>query len=105
MANIAEYKLISFQTAKGPRAGVVVAEQVYDAAALTGEGRYDTVLGILRDWRAADGLLRKKALKPGNAKKVSLKKTRVLAPVLYPGAIFCAGANYTDRMAEMARAQ
>jgi len=25
--------------------------------------------------------------------------------VLYPGNIYCAGANYTDHMAEMARAQ
>ena len=34
-----------------------------------------------------------------------LKRARLLAPVLYPGNIFCAGANYTDHMAEMARAQ
>jgi 2-keto-4-pentenoate hydratase/2-oxohepta-3-ene-1,7-dioic acid hydratase in catechol pathway len=30
---------------------------------------------------------------------------KLLAPVLYPGNIYCAGANYTDHMAEMARAQ
>src|SRR2546426_776120 len=34
-----------------------------------------------------------------------LKRARLLAPVLYPGNIYCAGANYTDHMAEMARAQ
>jgi 2-keto-4-pentenoate hydratase/2-oxohepta-3-ene-1,7-dioic acid hydratase in catechol pathway len=36
---------------------------------------------------------------------VALKKVKLLAPVLYPGAIFCAGANYTDHAAEMAAAE
>src|SRR5438445_13755608 len=41
----------------------------------------------------------------GRARDVPLSRTRLLAPVLYPGNIYCAGANYTDHMAEMARAQ
>jgi 2-keto-4-pentenoate hydratase/2-oxohepta-3-ene-1,7-dioic acid hydratase in catechol pathway len=102
---VAEYKLVSYRTAKGPRAGVVVDEQVYDAAALAGKSQYQSILDVLRDWRGADSLLREKASKPGKAKSIPLKKAKLLAPVLYPGAVFCAGANYTDHMAEMARAQ
>jgi hypothetical protein len=30
-----------------------------------------------------------------------LAQTRLLAPLLYPGAIYCAGANYSDHAAEM----
>ena len=30
-----------------------------------------------------------------------LKRTKLLAPVLWPSAIFCAGANYADHVAEM----
>jgi hypothetical protein len=62
-----EIKLVSFRTAKGPRAGVVVGEQLYEAAALTAKPEYGSVLGILRDWRAASGLLKRKASNPGRA--------------------------------------
>ena len=34
-----------------------------------------------------------------------LAEVRLHAPLLYPGAIYCAGANYADHVAEMARAQ
>ncbi len=32
-----------------------------------------------------------------------LDQVQLLAPILYPRALFCAGANYTDHVAEMAR--
>src|SRR5579871_733979 len=100
-----EYKLLTYATASGARAGILVGDQVYDAAALTKRSEYSTVMAILRDWRAASALLKKSAARPGKVKSASLKKTRLLAPLPFPGAIFCAGANYTDHMAEMARAQ
>jgi len=86
---------------------MLVGEQVFDAAKLTGNGGYASVLDILADWRAAQGTLRKAAAKVagGKVKGISLKKTKLLAPVLYPGNIFCAGANYTDHVAEMEHAQ
>jgi len=100
-----QYKLVSYRAAGGARAGVLVGERIYDAAALTRKPAYTGVLDILRDWRTASASLRKSVARPGRAKALSLRKTRLLAPVLYPGAVFCAGANYTDHMAEMARAQ
>lgn len=101
----AEYKLLTYRSANGPRAGVLVGEHVYDAAGLTGEKRYASVLEILRDWRRAHALLARKAAAPGRVKSVPLARARLLAPLPAPGAIFCAGANYTDHMQEMARAQ
>jgi 2-keto-4-pentenoate hydratase/2-oxohepta-3-ene-1,7-dioic acid hydratase in catechol pathway len=102
---MADYRLLTYASAKGARAGVLVGDQVYDAAGLAGKPEYGTVLGILRDWRGAAGLLKKKAANPGRAKSTTLKKTKLLAPLPDPGAIFCAGANYTDHMLEMARAE
>jgi len=98
---VADFKLVTFRTASGPRAGVVLGEKVYEAASLTGEAEHASMLGILRDWSR----FRKKSMKPGKAKSVALKKAKLLAPLPEPGAIFCAGANYTDHMEEMARIQ
>ena len=68
------------------------------------------MLGILADWRAAEGALRKAAAsvgkgsgkRGGKAKSRLLAKTKLLAPVRFPSAIYCAGSNYADHAAEMA---
>ena len=98
-----EYKLVTFQTSDGSRAGALIGEQIYDAAKLTGNPGHATMLAILRDWRAAHAELRR--AKPGTKKGIPLGKAKLLAPVPVPGAVFCAGANYTDHVAEMLRAQ
>jgi 2-keto-4-pentenoate hydratase/2-oxohepta-3-ene-1,7-dioic acid hydratase in catechol pathway len=98
-----DYKLVTFQTSDGSRAGALIGEQIYDAAKLTGNPAHSTMLAILRDWRAAHAELRR--AKPGTKKGIPLGKAKLLAPVPVPGAVFCAGANYTDHVAEMARAQ
>ena len=36
------------------------------------------------------------------AKEFSLAQAKLLAPILYPGALYCAGANYWDHLDEMA---
>src|SRR5262249_23228197 len=74
---------------------------------LTGVPAHATVLGILEDWGKASRALARAArtLAAGKSriKGVPLARARLLAPLLYPGAIFCAGANYRDHMLEMAR--
>src|ERR1700745_4359857 len=102
---MAGYKLATYQTSDGPRAGLVINDKVFDAAKLTGKGAYATVLGILEDWKTAQGVLRKAAASAGKsrAKALPLGRTKLLAPVLWPSAIYCAGANYSDHAAEMAR--
>ncbi len=102
----AGYKLASYQSADGPRAGLVVDDKVFDAAKLTGKAAYASVIGILEDWKTAAGLLTAAAAKAakGRTQGRPLKGTKLLAPVLWPSAIFCAGANYTDHVAEMNKA-
>jgi 2-keto-4-pentenoate hydratase/2-oxohepta-3-ene-1,7-dioic acid hydratase in catechol pathway len=101
---MAGYKLATYQSADGPRAGLIVDDKVFDAAKLTRKASYATVLGILQDWRAAQGALRKAAAKAANSKASRpLARTKLRAPVLWPSAIYCAGANYADHAAEMAR--
>ncbi len=101
------YKLVTYKSDKGPRAGVVVDDRLFDAAALTRKSTYVTMLDIINDWRAAKGVLKKAAAGAAKSKLKSrpLKGAKLLAPVLYPSAIYCAGANYTDHMMEMARLQ
>jgi 2-keto-4-pentenoate hydratase/2-oxohepta-3-ene-1,7-dioic acid hydratase in catechol pathway len=97
------YQLVTYQSATGPRAGVVADGKTYDAAQLTRKASYITMLDILNDWRAAEPVLRKAAANPGRTRP--LKSVKLLAPVLWPSAIYCAGANYTDHMLEMAKLQ
>ena len=101
----AGYKLATYQTGEGPRAGVVVGEEVFDAARLTGKAAYATVMGILADWKTAEGALKKAAAGAAKSrgKRLPLAKTKLLAPLPLPATIFCAGANYADHAAAMAR--
>ena len=104
---MANYKLVTYRAVKGPRSGVVVEEEVFDVAGLTGRSAYATMLDVLNDWEAAQALLDKAAAKAkqGKIKGIPLGQAKLLAPVLYPSAIFCAGANYVDHMREMAAIQ
>ncbi len=99
------YKLATYQASDGPRAGLVIDDKVFDAAKLTGKSAYASVLGILEDWRTAKGVLRKAAAaaKKSRVKASPLGRTKLLAPVRWPSAIYCAGANYADHAAEMAK--
>jgi len=103
------YKLLSYQAGQAARAGVLVGDTVYDTAKVTGLSAHSSVLGVLEDWSRAKRLLAQAAKRiesgKGRVKGVPRKRARLLAPVLYPGNIYCAGANYTDHMTEMARAQ
>ncbi len=101
---MAGYKLATYQTMQGPRAGIVTGETVFDAADLTRQPAYASTLGILGDWPRAQGAI-EDALKKSaaDAKPLPLQQTQLRAPVLWPSAIYCAGANYRDHAAEMAK--
>jgi len=98
------YKLATYKSGEGPRAGLVIGEEVFDAAKLTGKPAYATVMGILADWKTAEGTLKKAAAKAAasRGKRLPLKKARLLAPIQGRVAIYCAGANYADHAAAMA---
>jgi hypothetical protein len=92
-----DYKLLTRETPQGPRAAILVGGNVHDV-----EG-YARVVDILDDWDAAQPRLESAAA--GAKGGTPLAQVKLLAPVLYPSAIFCAGANYSDHEAEMDRAQ
>jgi 2-keto-4-pentenoate hydratase/2-oxohepta-3-ene-1,7-dioic acid hydratase in catechol pathway len=100
---MATYKLVTYASSDGPRAGMVIDDKVFDVAALTGNKAYAAVLDILNDWKSARGALRKAAAKKTKLKSRPLGRTRLLAPVRWPAAIYCAGANYSDHAEEMNR--
>jgi 2-keto-4-pentenoate hydratase/2-oxohepta-3-ene-1,7-dioic acid hydratase in catechol pathway len=103
---MSRYKLVTYQSPQGPRAGLVVDDTVFDLAGATGRASYATMLDVLRDWDAARLVLQEAA---GSAAKKTegrpLAGTKLLPPVSAPGGIFCAGANFTDHMMEMAKVQ
>jgi len=101
---MAGYKLATYQSADGPRAGLVIDDQVFDAAKLSGKAAYSSVLNIINDWTAAKGILKAAADKAGKgrSKGQPLSKTKLRAPLLWPYTIYCAGSNYADHAAEMA---
>jgi len=110
------YRLATYAGVRGePRAGLVVEGRMADAAPVVARilGRSlsaDPVatLDILRQWdeshaalkQAAHGIRRGENAHPTQP----LSDVRLLAPVLYPGTVFCAGANYRDHVAEMSKA-
>jgi 2-keto-4-pentenoate hydratase/2-oxohepta-3-ene-1,7-dioic acid hydratase in catechol pathway len=99
---MSSFKLVSFESGAGPRAGMLVDDHVSDISALTGKPEYESILGVLADWPAAEGRLRRAADSVA-ATGVALAQVKLLAPIPKPGAIYCAGANYADHALEMAK--
>jgi 2-keto-4-pentenoate hydratase/2-oxohepta-3-ene-1,7-dioic acid hydratase in catechol pathway len=98
------YRLITFRAPSGPRAGIVLGDAAYDLAELSGKPAYASVRAVLDDWNNVSETLSSLAVKPGKT-GASLNTLELLPPVLHPGAIYCAGANYSDHVANMARVQ
>ena len=92
------------QTAAKPKAGVLVGERIVPAATLLKGVDVDatSVLGLLRAWDT----VHPRCTPPRKMSKaddgIALAQAKLLAPILYPGALFCAGANYWDHLEEMA---
>ena len=91
-----DYRLITFDSAEGPRAGIVVDDRFMDAATATGRPQYSSVLAILDDWDGAEPQLAQAAVAAGDWHP--LGGATLLAPVHYPVTIYCAGANYSDHV-------
>ncbi len=101
------YNLATYAAADGPRAGIVLDDAVVDVAALTGAPAYTTIPGLLENWPASESALNAAGGEAGarKATRMPLEGAKLLAPVLYPPAIYCAGANYADHIQEMAGIQ
>jgi 2-keto-4-pentenoate hydratase/2-oxohepta-3-ene-1,7-dioic acid hydratase in catechol pathway len=97
------YSLLTYRSTDGPRAGLLADNRIVDVATATNNPDYATVAGILADWEGARAQFARIADNP--ATSIAFDESLLLAPVPVPGAIYCAGANYSDHVAEMALGQ
>jgi 2-keto-4-pentenoate hydratase/2-oxohepta-3-ene-1,7-dioic acid hydratase in catechol pathway len=99
------YRLLTYAGPDGaPVAGVLASDRVHPAAPLVsgiaGITDPSSVFGLLQAWDQVHPVLRDKAAGlPGG---MPLGDVKLLAPILSPGELFCAGANYWDHLNEMA---
>lgn len=99
------YRLVSYANSTGAAAaGVLIGGSVIPVEALLSEGGGPTsVIAMIRSWDSVHSRLHAATsggvgAHPGTP----IDQVRLLAPILYPGALFCAGANYWDHLEEMA---
>jgi len=99
-----EYRLLSYIDGGTTKAGVLIGERIVPAASLLPDVNSESVsvLGLLHSWDAVHPRLHAAAAKVKPTEGLPLKDTKLAAPILYPGALFCAGANYWDHLEEMA---
>jgi 2-keto-4-pentenoate hydratase/2-oxohepta-3-ene-1,7-dioic acid hydratase in catechol pathway len=98
------YRLLSYADGSISRAGVLVGERIVPAAALL-QGLNiggTSVLDLLRAWDTVHPRLHAATAKLRPDEGTPLAQAKLQAPILYPGALFCAGANYWDHLEEMA---
>jgi 2-keto-4-pentenoate hydratase/2-oxohepta-3-ene-1,7-dioic acid hydratase in catechol pathway len=74
---------------------------MFDLAAATGNPGDSALVGFYADWETAPARLAAALAAGPKTATMPLAQTKLLAPLLYPGGIYCAGANYQDHAAEM----
>ena len=99
------FKLINFAAGDGAaRAGLLIDDRIIELeSALGARGAAKapvTTLSVLASWDELLPVLDAIASDTG-AESIPASSASLLAPLLYPGAIFCAAANYSDHMKEM----
>lgn len=99
-----DYRLATYKTRGGPRAGLIIEDRLFDAAEALDDARFVTMPGALAQHSRLAKAVAKWMKQPATARRggKALSGVTLLAPVLAPAAIFCAGANYVDHVAEMA---
>jgi 2-keto-4-pentenoate hydratase/2-oxohepta-3-ene-1,7-dioic acid hydratase in catechol pathway len=101
---VAEYRLVSHRDAAGAaKAGVLIDDRVFAPARLLGDLAQTcdstSVIGLLRHWGRVHPHLAAAEVDPREG--LPLAEVALDAPILYPGALYCAGANYWDHLQEM----
>jgi 2-keto-4-pentenoate hydratase/2-oxohepta-3-ene-1,7-dioic acid hydratase in catechol pathway len=99
---------VSYRDASGTaKPGVLINDRVFSPTDLLQDvaQRIDTgsVIGLLRKWDEVHPRLHAAALSVNVTHALPFAEIVLDAPVLYPGALFCAGANYWDHLREMDR--
>jgi 2-keto-4-pentenoate hydratase/2-oxohepta-3-ene-1,7-dioic acid hydratase in catechol pathway len=98
----ASWSLATIKTPAGPAACIETSGGLYalePSLARAGLSGMTTLIGLFADWPASLAAI-EKAL-PLLAAADIVPPGQRLAPLLYPGKILCAGANYFDHLAEM----
>ncbi len=96
---MARYRLLNRAGGNGEaRSGVLVGDAVID---LADAGIAGSTLDLLRDWETSDAALAEIAGRAPSLPSRPLAEVALLAPILYPPAIYAAAANYVDHQKEM----
>ncbi len=98
----AGWALVTVEMAGAPVACLEADDALYalePSLARIGLAGQSSVIGLFADWPRSSAALAEAAGKLAPADRITA--TRRLAPLLYPGKILCAGANYFDHLAEM----
>ena len=102
---MATFQLLTYAKAGRPTGAVHIDGRVIDLRDATPDT--PAVLDVLNVWDRASATLGALADDSGRSAALPgqvLAGLTLLPPVLYPNGIYCAGANYKDHVAEMARA-
>jgi len=94
------FRLLTFRDSQSNnRPGILVDQSVYDIG-----DEFGSVLEILNNWEKTEQQLMEMgqllAQNP-NASGAPIDAVTLAPPILYPGTLFCAGANYADHVLEM----
>ncbi len=98
------YRLLSYESDHETIAGILVDEKVHEAEKVLGAARYRSMLCILEDWGVVKHKLASFAQNP-SSDGMPVTGLALAAPVPRPPTIYCAGANYQDHVANMAKVQ
>jgi len=89
-----------------PAAGLIVEGKLYPLAALAsaaGKTLPSSTVDLFTDWARMEPILAELAASAAQSgmAQTDAASVNLAAPLLYPGKVLCAGANYYDHMAEM----
>ena len=94
------FRLLTYRDKQGDnRPGILVDQSIYDI----GE-EFISVLEILNNWVTTEPKLMEigqRLAQHPNAKGTPINEVTLAPPILFPGALYCAGANYADHVLEM----
>ena len=94
------FRLLTYRDKQGDnRPGILVDQSIYDISE-----EFISVLQILNNWATTEPKLmeigQRLAQRP-NATGTTINEVTLAPPILFPGALYCAGANYADHVLEM----
>ena len=94
------FRLLTFRDKQGDnRPGILVDQSIYDLS-----DKFNSVLEMLNNWEKTEQQLMemgKQLTQSPNDSGTPMNAVTLAPPILYPGTLYCAGANYADHVLEM----